>query len=594
MSLINFLIPTAMRARSAAITPYASGIIMPSWQAGQPCWLWNGSSFVTVSGLPQAGYGYVDAATDNVSGALMAQYSALPGVTGGSAVYLASGGSITSYAYGVTGASLLGVAWSPGLSSFYAVNSSGSLFVPSGASLAQISAAWAPTSGAAQLASSGSSLYTILNGNQVGTMALSSVGTGVSGVLSPPLTTVLTIVASGGFVVAAGFNSSVIAATGYVWATLDPAVSSNALFIASGTNRIDLWTNTSENWSFMQSISGTGNPRHAAWSPNGVTAFVTDPVSGKISVVAYSAGTISVSATLTLAGAGPAVFTPAGDAAVVLQPSQNSITPYILSGSVWTPLASISLTSPESIISNGPSGVVVGSSAGINYLQLSGGAWSITASAAMPFQCQSVTMDLNGVVLTAGSSGPSGYLAIVSGTTTLSSTSWPGSGTAIAYKTGRTAVLDPINGLIRVFGPVGAQYSTPTQYSAISGIATNSQQLFHGPISFLVIGPSSIPQFDWGIPYAVVPAQNGAISIFSSGSWTSHSFGVGVVPTAVAFDPSGSISTVTQNNFYKVSVSATVVTSGILPVYPGQPSGTILGISSLLWQGGLLYGSSSL
>lgn len=197
------------RARSNALTPWASSLLIPVWSSGF-AWvlanpITNTLSLAAVSGVPNglapSSNGYVDCATDGISGAWLLQYA-------GTLQNYTSGGSIINYPLPATGI-FTGLAYSPAQNHIYAINASGQIYTTSGAGVVLVGSIAPTGSPYWTLTASGSTLFTLQGANQVGVFSLSATGAGASGQVSPP--------ASGLLCLAASSPASAWAAGGFIY-----------------------------------------------------------------------------------------------------------------------------------------------------------------------------------------------------------------------------------------------------------------------------------------------------------------------------------------------------------------------------------------
>lgn len=77
MPVVNYIIPPGPRARSVALTAYASGLIMPLWTYPPAAFTLVSGVISPVSGVANNPYGFGSAASDPYGGALLAEYSGI-------------------------------------------------------------------------------------------------------------------------------------------------------------------------------------------------------------------------------------------------------------------------------------------------------------------------------------------------------------------------------------------------------------------------------------------------------------------------------------------------------------------------------------
>lgn len=598
--------------KSMALAAFgSSGIVLAVWYS-KDAWLFSGvaESSLTqsaVSGVAVSGAsvnlnvsGFVAATSDGSSGAYLCQDV-------GALIHYASGGTLTGYAL-PSGMAFVGAHYSTGQSAPYMVNASGALYVLSGATIVPVLPSSGFNSPSYLLAGSGSTLFSLLaSASGIGTFALSSLASGASGFISAPMTvpTCLAVPSGGAYPLAAGGWTQAFIPSGFSSQALttDPQAQTVVLGATSGAGALSLWTQGASGiFSFTQAITGLSNPSFVTWNASGTQAMVCDPVSGHVYVAAYSLGVLSISQTLSVTGATQAAMTPAGDWAFITQKAQNQIQ-LLRNTGVWAAAATIALSGANAVVSISPSGMAIGGSSGavsgVFYATLTS-AWALSSGASLGFVPGAFSEDTAGNLYAVGTSGASGILAEVSGSTVVGSGSWVGSVAGVLWEQGQIVVTDPTAALIRMFAP---QYSYAN--SAISFVQTNayaqpSGTTGVGPVDFstpylLVGGSSRTSIWQFAAPYSLSAAQSGVASIYNGSGWASVSLGIGHVPEAMAFDPSGNISVVTlQNDLYTLAASGAIISSGAVTQDVNQLQTTPIGMSKLLWLNGHLYASSSL
>lgn len=580
-----------------------SGAVIPAWY-DKDAWLFNGSTGpltqTTISGVASSGSpvigvsGFVAATTDGASGLYLCQHV-------GSLIHYASGGALTAYTL-ASGSAFVGATYLSSENAPYALQESGSLYTLSGSSLVPVAPNPAFSVPSYSLHGSGTQLFTMLPTiSGIGTFSLSSQASGTSGLISVPMSVLMcmTVSSSGSFpIVVGGWNQNSFA-SGFTSLSLatDPANNTIVLGAASGTGLLSLWTQASGTFSFNQSLSGLSNPSYVNWANGGTTAFVCDPVSGHVYDISYLLNTLSIAQTIALSGATQSAFTPAGDYALVTQPTQNQITIYHSSGT-WSASGTLAVTGATSILSISASGMAIGGTSGIFYANLVGSTWSLESSGALPFKATNLAVDTAGNIYATGISGGSGFVAVVSGTSLLASGSWAGSGDSVVWQQGQIVVADIVSSLIRIFQPIYSLVSSQLSLSQINSYAIASGLTtldFSTP--YLLASASGITwlyQFD--APYSLAREQSGVVSIYNGSTWTTVSLGALHTPESIGFDTSGNISVATlQNDFYTISASGhSVISQSTITQDINQPQSTPIGVSRLLWLNGHLYGARSL
>lgn len=564
------------------MTAWSSGALIALWP--EPlAWGFFGGALVSTNVSGVSGYGFAGAATDGASGAWMPQYS------GGNLVNLAANGTVTAYA--LPAGIFTGCAYSPTRDRVYAITASGQIYVPSGSGVIAVGAPLAspPAWG---LAASGASLFALLPAvSGIGTFALSATGAGTSGFIATPMPVPLCLSAAAGAIAVGGYTYATIAC-GFSDIDIATDVVTNMLAVAAATNAIDLYTGVNEVWSFSQRVSGSGAPSYVKWSPDGLTAFVTDPVSGKVSIVGYSVGVITVNQTLTVSGASAAVIMPGNVNALVCQPVVNKVAPVNFASSVWATGAALTVTNPRDVVAVAASGAAVAFASGVGFYDRSGTTWSLSASAALAFMPTALATDGSGNVYAAGTQGASGYLSIFSGHVVQQTVTWPGSGVGVVYRQGQIVVGDPSANVLRVFGGVPGAVAQQTTAAAPLGLVNG---MAIGAETYFAPGSGAVWEYQFTSPYTLARLRSGMVSVYTSGAWASATIGVGQWPEALTFDASGNVWAATlQNEIYEISSAGSVLSSAAIAQLPPQPEATPIGSASLLFVNGHLYAASSL
>jgi len=417
---------------------------------------------------------------------------------------------------------------------------------------------------------SGSLLATMTGGGVSGSVALpTAVGIPSCLAVSPDGS----LAAVGGWQVAPPLS-------GMAAAAIDPQGATTVLAVGSGD--AVLWNAPgalSEDWQQTQALSGLADLNAMAWRPDGSQALCTDVVDGSVQVLDYVAGVLSLSQTLSVAGACSVAVAGTSVNAVVAQSGTSQLTALSYAGTAWSPGAAVSgIPSPAAVASVGPSDVAVAYSGGVAYVSLDGGVWSLGAFVPLGFAPSVLAVDPFYRVFAAGS----GALAVVSGSAVQGSGSWTGAApTAIAVQDGRAVMAVPSDGLFRIFGESAPGAWTQQGSAALSlgaqvGLALSDTVLF-------AMGSGATNTYGFsGTPFAITPVTSGALSQWDGSSWTTTALGIGHNPSAVAYDQdlTAWIATV-QDTFWSVASGGAVLSSGVVPTFSGQPQTTPLGTSAI-------------
>lgn len=595
-------------ARAVAITPWSSGLIVPMWPAPQ-AWAFNGSGLsqidvltnedvvMTKAGfeivnsttnqlITSTGYnfGYAAATTDAVSGAWLLPYT-------GNLVNLTATQVIKNYPL-PTGRIFTGITFDPTRARIYALDSSGTLYTTaSGLTIATLVSGFGNVP-SWSLVSSGATLLTLQAGvSGIGTFTLTGSGTGASGFISAPMTNPTCLAATSGSVGVGGWSRATLA-SGFTDMGISPPTPTNFLGVNAATNSISLWQDSgTENWSFTQSITGTGHPTNMTWLPNGLGALVSDPIAGDVLVIQFSTGIISLQQTLPVPGAGEVATTPAGTKAIVCQPTLNEFTPLSFS-SVWASGAAVALAGARSVLFIDNATAVMGWASGVAFLTASGSSWAVGSTGALPYTPVNLAEDMSGNIYAVGTAGASGYISVFTDEILIATTSFAGGASGIISRQDQFVVGDPINALLRTFEftpqQTLVQHSTMAAPPGLDAMTIAAQTLF-------AAGASGTWEYQFTSPYQLEYNHLGSASILVSGSFRTATLSVFEQPTAVTFDVSGNLWAATlQNNYYEINAAGTIVASGAIAQNPPQPQTTPIGSSSWLWFNSHLYAASSL
>ena len=572
------------RMRAVAITPWASGLLLPKWTEPPLLWRYTGGVLTSAAPALTSPYGFGGAVSDGASGVYLAQYS-------GSLVFYSSGGVATAYPL-PAGNVYNGITYVPAYGQPYVVSSVGQVFA--GTSATPIAGGGFPALTTWGLVSSGTTLFALASGG-LGSCELTSPTLGIAGFIPYPFHV--------GMCLAASTAVSAVAVGGWDYFKLPNIytafafASGNPTMVAVTSGAIDLWLGPNELWQRVQSIAVSGNPSAATWSPDGTHVLITDPTNGTVQHYTYTLGTLTLQQTLALAGAGQVAITPDGLSALVCRPLQNSVASYLLSGSIWVAGNSVSIGTPQSVLGLLASGAAVGCSSGIVYLTKTAGNWATSSVCSLAFN-PSYMLSASGCVLAAGTATISGFFAAASGTSSLFTYSWVGNAAGMIDVEGQIVVSDSASPLFWTFGNLFTAYREvftvlPNQAAFALAVSQTNPSAVGGTV--FAAGSGSVSLYQFTTPYNVEPIRNGMVGIYGSGGWSTALLGSGHVPTAATFDVSGNVWVATlQNDLYEIDTSGNVLSQQMITQFGGQPQSTPLGVSAMAFLGSGLYGASSL
>lgn len=577
------------------LAAFSGAFLVPSWNTPN-AWLYPGASGAIVaaslSSGAVSGLAFNAIVSDGGTGIWALPWSVYPQE---SILHAVSGQPTSGYIL-PSGHVFNGLAQLSG--SPYFIEASGHVYTVSGAVVTQLAAL---ASGAVQLVSDAtvSKIYTlnpVYNGNSqswtissltIPGLASGSIPVPFSGAPFIPDWPATRAMAAGSGQVAIGgwLQNSIV--SGFNALALQPP-SSGALvgLIASG---LSLWTFDSKfNPTFAQSVSGLGTASALQWSPDGTQLFVSDPVGNKVSIYNFSIGTLTLAQTLSASGAaGVAILSTLTDG-IIIQPSKNSIQPITKSVNWSNNGSAIAIGNPQCAVAATASEILIGCVSGIVPANLTGGVWSLGSATNLVFLPQFIAADVSANPIATGVSGAISYIYWLG-----QAASFSGIVAGLNYEQGQSFVLDSSASGIRGFSAVSG--SAPSQQSIYSlGFQPSAQSLVAGLMAVSSTAVSKTVFLQPVAPFVVASVRVGYASIYNGGIWTTTKFGVGAVPTAMAYDPSGNVSVVTaDNNLYTVNASG-FVASGSIPPFTGQTATAPGGLSSLLWSNGHLYASSML
>ena len=349
--------PPSIRAQASVL--YGSGIATPNWyvdgaEAFYASGVGSGLAFVAgISGL--AGSGFVAACGDGASGAYFLHHV-------GTLVQLTSGGVVSGLP-GVSGSIFTGLTLGPSNTPF-AVTAAGAVSKLVSGALSGVGSFTIPAVG---LVTSGALLYSVLPSvSGIGSFNTGSLATGI---VTTPMASPALLASSGQFVAVAGWDGQTIASG---FSAIAPAVS-GAFFVGAtlSSSGVSQWLNDgNENWTETQIVSGAGQPISLTWQPDSSRVFASDTTNNHITILSYTFGSLAIAQTIPLTGVAAVAVTLNSAAALAIQPSQNKVTPLVVSGSGWAASGtSLTIANPQSIIDVSTTQMIVGNSSGLTPLQ---------------------------------------------------------------------------------------------------------------------------------------------------------------------------------------------------------------------------------
>lgn len=468
------------------------------------------------------------------------------------------------------------------------------------------------------ISSDGTSLYAVLpDSANLATLTFSNQTSWSSALASTPMQTPTFVSASVSGVIVGGWNASALPES---CANLDVNSSFTEAVAADTTgNSILLLTGVEPVWTVSNRTAGSGSPTKAVWASSGEQVIAVDPTNDIVQVFNVTSGALTSFAELSISGVTDICVNTSGLNAYLAQPSQNEVTVLYNSVNVWSVDQSVhSMTAPSSVIVSGQQ-VIVGSSGAVNWLSESSNVWGVeTTVSGLGFTVTGLAEDTSSIVYAVGNNGSLGELCAVNIAGVVASTSWTGSADAVFWLQDQIAVADKTNSLIRVFSLMGSTLTQENTASAPSGVAGFG---YTDP-SVWLCGSDSLAQMVFTAPYFLAPQASGVVSVYRSAgnianddpfnyqftssfgagsvsgeaSWGTTNLGVGHVPTAGAWDVSGTVWVATeQDDLYNVGVSGGVIFETPMTPIAISPKGLFppLGISSMLWWNDGLYGVSS-
>lgn len=583
-----FTYPTPNNSiKSMALALLGSGLAVPAVHLNA-AWAFN----TTLAALTQtAASGTAIGLYAGYTGAAGVATTAYMNQSDGNLVSVTSAGAVASFPM-ASGHTYVGTVYNTVQLAPYVLGADGSIqTLVGGISMAAVGSGFGNVV-AKSFATSGSTLFTALPvAGALGFFTLSGPTAGVSGSVAAPMTVPSCVAASSGLAAVAvgGFNYNAIS-SGFT----QLAVAPNGLSfggVNSGAGLATTWAQLNGTWTVNGSVSGLGNPAYIGWAPSGTNILASDPTAGAVKSLTYSLGTLTLTQTLSILGAGATSATSDSLHALVCQPSQGKITPLTASGLFWTSGTPFNVGTPTSVLAYGTSGAIIGCSSGLALATMSsGGIWTIAATGAVGFIPGYLARDASGNIYAAGTSGASGLYAIAtSGLSVTGSGSFVGSVSGLVLSQGQLALADAVAASIRFFsGPPWAQQSVIAGPAGLDSIA-------YGNNHFFMAGSAQTTDWSFNGPFSLSQNQVGVVSIYRLGAFSTLTLSGSAIPAALTFDPSGNVSiATTQNTLITISSGAVFIGSSGIAQQTNQPVTTPIGISSMVWVGGHLYASSSL
>ena len=570
--------------KSIALASFTPGnLLLSTWYSPNALYFNNSGLFheTPVSGL--SGVGFSASCADSAYGVYMATRDHTR------ITYLSSGLAVTQYA-APSGITFTGAVFASGYT--YFVDSVGVLTSMVSGTPTALIAGYGAATPAQGLAAIGNTLYTIeAASSAVGTFTLATQLTGTSGTIAAPMTVPACLATSGQLAVG-GWNYTSFA-SGYSAIALEPATDLLLVGVASGTGTMGVYTGAGSGiWTLTQTITGVGRATNVVWSGNDQFVFAANPTSGQVAVFTNSFGTLARTGTLTVTGATATAIMPGSATGLVAQGSLNEITGIAFTGATWITANTLPLTNAMCVVGLTSTTAIAGKASGFANLQLAAGLWTITSSGTLPFTPTKLAVDPYGIVYAVGTSGSSGVVANIAGTTMLSSGSWAGTGIDLFYQQGQIAVLDSVNSLVRMFGVVNntlvAQAQTAITPSGATGFANDRG------LDTFIAGASETRQYYFDGPYQLVRQRSGVVSIYTGSAWNSAILGPSGIPTALAWSGSGLSAVTLQNHMYTINTSGVVTAVTQINQAAPQLQSAPFGLSNMKWLGSNLFSTTIL
>ncbi|MHB1952942.1 MAG: phage head spike fiber domain-containing protein [Sulfobacillus sp.] len=433
-------------------------------------------------------------------------------------------------------------------------------------------------------------LYTLLAAAaEIGELALSSATSGTQSTLAIPMTTPSCFAVSVSGVIGVGGWSPVTLAYGFSAFSYAAGTVNLLAGINQASNTVQTLVSAKRSFTVNQTLTGSGAPSGVAWTPTNEQLFVSDATNNVVTVYNLSGQTLASSQTLTVSGATSIAIIPNAAQALICQPSKNLVTVLNNANNVWTSGSTVAITNPIAVLALSDTSAVVADGAGLSWLTNNSGTWSVTATAALAYTPTALAMDDVGGVYVVGVSGSVATMTAFFSETDVGSLSWTGGAVSVLWRQGQIVVGDNTNSLARVIGLASGSYQQ------FGSLATPATLLTIGAAneSLFLSDQTQSYQCQFGAPYQLVRTESGSAAIYTS-SWSQTVLGIGDRPTAAVFDASGNLWVATDNNTVYEINGGGIVSTVVVSQNDGQNQSVPVGLSSLLWNSGHLYGSTCL
>jgi hypothetical protein len=503
-----------------------------------------------------------------------------------------------------------GLTFNPTDSNPYFIGYDSSIYKYNGASVITVTP---PPSGitapARQLFNDGSNLYTLFaNNSSFGKYNVSGNAWTISGI--PLVASIDTLEYSNdlGMVLVGGSNYISLTDANTIEG-LAYALAPNQLLITDVSNVTNIYDQTTNSWSLVQTVSGTGSPVAIATEPDGNQALVVDTTNNLIQVLTNVAGNWSATSTVPVTAPTSIVtYTSGITQAIVCQPSQNQVSFLNKSVTAWAVAQTLSIPGATSvaITKNGSAydGIVTNAT-GITFIRFNGVLWSVLDSVVLnpvpTLSASDLVNTKNTNLYAIGSSGGNSTVYIFTNHALIDQ--YTLSGTAGTLSVINFQVAAGLNtGDLNVGYSVSGNHAQSTLNSLVPPSPRSwtwiSQTTDFYPV-LMVAGANSIYTIYNNYPQSFARATDSIVAVLSGASWNLLDLQDKNLVASVTTDVSGNIFAITtDNDLYKFDSLGTIVSGYPYTLIPStnQEDGIPLGISKLVWwkERNGLYGSSSL